>query len=209
MGKDLVALANKLAEPLAASLGLDIWGVELVGGGRPVLRLFVERKAPEGACPSSVSEECPPDTVPAGVSVDECAELSRLLGLSLEVEDSFDSAWVLEVSSPGLERVFFRLEQLEPFIGKELDVTLDGPHPSWPAADGVPGRRKFRGTLLGIGDDSFTLGIPAENRLPDEPETVVILWADVRRAHLVHVFPEPGLPGKGGKATKKGPQRRR
>ena len=203
MGKDYVSVARSLAEPLAESLGLTLWGIELVGGGRPTLRLFVEKNTPP---PVGIDGSESEKTAPDGVSVEQCAELSRLLGLSLDVEDSFDCAWVLEVSSPGLERVFFAPHQLRGYEGREIDVTLSVPHVTWPVAEGLPGRKKFRGTLMRVEDSGFVLGIPEASRLPDDPETVTIDWHDVRRAHLVHVFPERTLPGKGGKAAKRTPK---
>ena len=209
MTTDRITCITELAAPLAASLGLEIWGVETAGAARPVVRLFVEKAsspAPEGvsaAVPvvSGVSETA------EGVSIDQCAELSRLLGLALDVEDPFSAAWTLEISSPGLERTFFRLDQMRAYVGKEVDVNLLDVHPTWPVAENVPGRKKFRGTLLKVGDVSFDLAVPVESRRPEDPEQVTIRWDTVRRAHLVHLFPEPGLPGKGGRTAKKAPKR--
>ena len=209
MTTDRITCITELATPLAASLGLEIWGVETVGATRPVVRLFVE-KLPA----STVEEESTAETVAAsisetaeGVSIDQCAELSRLLGLALDVEDPFTAAWTLEISSPGLERTFFRLDQMRAYVGKEVDVNLLEAHPTWPVTEGVPGRKKFRGTLLGVKDTSFLLAVPAESRRPEDPEQVEICWDTVRRAHLVHTFPEPGLPGKGSRTAKKAPKR--
>lgn len=208
MTTDRISFITDLAAPLAASLGLEIWGVETAGASRPVVRLFVEKAsaAPEDgsvAEPSAagVSE------VSGGVSIEQCAELSRLLGLALDVEDPFSAAWTLEISSPGLERTFFRLDQMRAYVGKEVDVSLAEAHPTWPVAENVPGRKKFRGTLLDVRDVSFVLAVPAESRRPEDPEQVEIRWDTVRRVHLVHIFPEPGLPGKGGRTAKKAPKR--
>ena len=110
-----------LATPLAASLGLELWGVELAFGGRSLVRIFVESDN--------------------GVSIDQCAELSRLLGLSLDVEDLMPGAYVLEVSSPGMERTFFTEQQLARAVGQRVEITLHTPKPAW------PGRKKFRGLL--------------------------------------------------------------
>ncbi len=201
---DRIALITQLAEPLAASLGLALWGVECVGAGRPVLRIFVERATRKESASADGSQEG--DARDAGVNIDDCAELSRLLGASLDVENPFSAAWTLEVSTPGLERTFFYLEQLEGYAGRELDVVLSEAHPTWPVAEGMPGRKKFRGHLEHVGNDGFTLAVPVEIRTPDAPERVEIAWKTVRRVRLVHDFPEPGLPGKGGRAAKKAPK---
>lgn len=202
MSIDRTAIIRDLAEPLAASLGLELWGIDLSGSSRPLLRLFVEKlpDAESAATIPSVAEAPVTDqddeAAEGGVNIDQCAELSRLLGLTLDVEGPFAAAWTLEVSSPGLERVFFRLDQMRPYVGRIVDTTLVDGHPTWPVAEGIPGRKKFRGTLEAVTETAFTLRIPAESRKQDDPELVEILWPTVRRANLVHVFPEPGLPGK-------------
>ncbi|HIU17280.1 MAG TPA: ribosome assembly cofactor RimP [Candidatus Avidesulfovibrio excrementigallinarum] len=209
MTTDRITCITNIAAPLAASLGLEIWGAETAGAARPVVRLFVEKAsspASEGA-PAAEPVQAGVSETADGVSIDQCAELSRLLGLALDVEDPFTAAWTLEISSPGLERTFFRLEQMRAYVGKEVDVTLQEAHPTWPVAENVPGRKKFRGTLREVGDASFVLAVPAESRRPEDPEQVEIRWDTVRRVHLVHIFPEPGLPGKGGRTAKKAPKR--
>lgn len=76
-----------------------------------------------------------------------------MVGLALDVEDVFPDAWTLEVSSPGMDRPFFKASQLLPYVGRELDVTLWNPHPAY-----AP-RKKFRGTLVRAGGDDFTLHV--------------------------------------------------
>ena len=91
----------RLAEPVVRSLGLVIWGVEVVQAGRMVVRLFVD--VPPGA-PESLQaadrEENEASAAPSSASIDQCEEISRHLGLALEVEDAVPSAYVLEVSTP-------------------------------------------------------------------------------------------------------------
>lgn len=241
---DRTAIIRNLAEPLAASLGIELWGIEVSGASRPVLRLYVEKlkdadtpeteESPvkavakknkvvsknenasqydvafedEGVLDEderALEEELELNDEGTGVSIEQCAKLSRMLGLTLDVEGPFAAAWTLEVSSPGLERVFFKLSQMPPYIGREMELTLLDGHPTWPVAEGIPGRRKFRGTLEAVSETAFTLRIPAESRKQDDPEHVEILWPSVRRVNLVHIFPEPGLPGK-SKADKVEPK---
>ena len=198
MNTDRIAFITQLAEPLAASLGLVLWGVECVGAKRTVLRVFVEKAAGSAAAgegDASVRE--------SGVSVEECAELSRLLGASLDVEDPFAAAWTLEISSPGFERTFFQLAQLRGYEGKTLDVVLSCEHPSWPVTEGIPGRKHFRGVLRRVDEGAFVLGVAADTRAQGDPEEVVIPWELVRRVRLIYEFSEPGLPGKGGGSARK------
>ena len=165
----------ELASPLAASLGLDIWGVEAAFGKRGIVRVFVEGEN--------------------GVNIDACAELSRLLGLSLDVEDIFPGAYVLEVSSPGLERVFFSPEQLAGYVGKTVEATLHAPPPD------APGRKKLLGTLTESEKGTFAillLDAPKEST-PEATAPIRFTWDDVKKAKLVHFLPETENASKGKK----------
>lgn len=173
----------ELARPLADALGLDIWGMELLQGPRLVVRLYVDTQVPpESVQPSETGPDAAFEGVEAGVSVDQCALLSRRLGLALEVEDSISTAYILEVSSPGLERVFFRLEQMAAYVGRRVAATLSSP------LDDTTPRRNYTGEILGVEESSFTLRIDADG--PEAGETVAIPWERVKRARLVHIYPD-------------------
>lgn len=195
MSVDRIERLTQVARPLAASLGLVLWGVEIVGASRPVARIYVD--ADPDVVPAVVAEQDVEDEgfePTTGVTVDQCAHLSRLLGLSLDVEESFASNWVLEVSSPGLERPFFTIDQLRGHEGRTLDVIMTEAHEDW------NGRKKFCGRLDAVSDEAFTM-TPAA-RTVDDPEDVCIPWHLVRKAHLVHEFGEPA-----GKAERSGPKK--
>ena len=192
---DATALNDRicnLATPLAADLGLAVWGLELLRGPRLVIRLYVDTP-PEG-----VSSE--------GVSIDQCARLSRSLGLALEVEDIIPSAYVLEISSPGLERPFFRLMQLAPYIGHSIAFSLAAPIPA------CPGRKHFVGALKHVADTFFTVTVDdAPPFSKNAPGHVDISWNLVKNARLIHVFPDElkAKPKAGaGKAAKDASRRR-
>lgn len=184
---------REAAAPVVASLGLEIWGVELVPGGRTTLRLYVDAPA---AAQAGKGEGI--DGVLEGVSVDQCAEISRMLGLALEVEEVFAEAWVLEVSSPGFDRVFFEPAQLTAYLERDLDVTLLDPYPD------IPGRRKFKGPLKEVNGEKFTMEIllPPTPGAKPEPANVVLDWGMVKKARLVPVFPDTSKP-KPGRVPKK------
>ncbi len=198
---DRIESVARLSAPLAASLGLELWGVEILGASRPLVRVYVDApNLPEQRDESAENgrEDAGPET--PGVTIEQCAELSRLLGLSLDVEDMFASGWTLEVSSPGLERPFFRLEQLRAYLGREVEVVLSAPLAAW------PGRKKFHGVLSRTTDNAFTLDLPlapVARRAADEPASADIPWSAVRKAVLVHIFPEPGAK-KGGNTKRHG-----
>lgn len=196
-----------IATPLADALGIALWGIEILDGGRMVLRVYVDAKpgmpAPEAAAPAddatNVAEGATPDgeatedITPERVTIDQCARLSRQLGLALDVEDVVRDAYVLEVSSPGLERPFFEIAQMVPYVGRTIELTLAVPHPEW------PGRRKFRGDIMRVEGDTLTF-LPDTAPRPDEdPAPISVAWDDVKKAHLIHVFPDTTRPQPGGK----------
>jgi len=117
---------QQLLEPTVEALGFELWGVEYVSQGRhSVLRLFID------------SEN--------GIGVEDCAAVSEQVSGVLDVEDPISGEYTLEVSSPGMDRLLFKLEQYRAYIGEELDLRLRSP---------FEGRRKFRGILKGIeGED--------------------------------------------------------
>ncbi|MBR3881180.1 MAG: hypothetical protein IKJ34_06285 [Mailhella sp.] len=201
MGKGLspdqiLRRVREAAEPVAASFGLAIWGIELVSGGRPTCRIYVD--AAVDALVAGAEDSNGEDGVLEGVSIDQCADISRLVGLALEVDEVFADAWVLEVSSPGFERVFFEPEQLKPYIGRDVDVALLDPHPE------VAGRRKFKGPLKAVDGKVFTVEVllsQAEGEKP-APTDVAIRWDMVKKARLIHIFPDTSKPGAGKNAKK-------
>ncbi|MFR0874479.1 MAG: ribosome maturation factor RimP [Bilophila wadsworthia] len=117
---DRIEFITELVTPLAASLGLAVWGVELGGAARPIARIYVD--VLPGAEPAPSEKASDDDLLPQGVTIDQCAELSRLAGLALDVEDPFATNWTLEISSPGLQRPFFKIDQLRNYVGRELEV---------------------------------------------------------------------------------------
>ena len=218
--RELAQTITDIASPLAASLGLAIWGVEVVPAGRIVIRVYAESLEASQTCQSilepldEVSQSpCPADAEAGteassatveevgdnaenevhqgGISVDQCAELSRLLGLTLEVENCEDNAYVLEVSSPGLNRLFFHPEQLERAIDAKVEATLVKPVAEF------PGRRKFIGVVTGVAGNHCTLAIT-------EPEDtqVTLNWPDIKKIRQIYVAPEKKLPGKSPQNTR-------
>ena len=199
MGKGLspeqvVRRVREAAEPVIASFGLSRWGIEVVAGGRTVVRVYVDAPAGTEVADAGNGE----DGMLEGVSVDQCADISRMVGLALDVDEVFADAWVLEVSSPGMDRIFFEPEQLVPYIGHEVDVTLTDPHPD------IAGRRKFRGPLVSVAGNVCVVEVllaPASGDKP-VPSHVSIRWDQVRKARLVPVFPDTSKPGAGKNAKK-------
>ena len=134
---DLIArtpIDRRLAEiigPAIDSMGFELVRVRLMGGKTRVLQVMADR--PGG-----------------GIVVDECARISTTLSALLDVEDPIEDAYVLEVSSPGIDRPLTRLKDFELWTGYEARVET---------AEMIDGRRRFRGVLAGVEDDEILIEI--------------------------------------------------
>ena len=154
------SLEQALAERTEA-LGFELVELERAGArSRPVLRIRVDR----------------PDSEPGqGVTVEDCARISRALEEYLDGLTTIQPNYVLEVSSPGVERPLVRRRDFERFAGREVAVKGYGP---------LAGRaRRLEGELLGITEDAEA-GQMIRLRLEDGEEVVVPRDA-VARVHLL------------------------
>lgn len=142
-------IEHLVKSPLHAE-GFDIVRVILSGDRRPKLQIMVERL--DGRA----------------VNVDDCAQASRLVSAVLDVEDPLAGPYVLEVSSPGIDRPLTRLGDFERFAGFEARVELRVP---------LAGRRRFRGRLRGVDQDRI--------RLETESEEIELSFDDIQKAKLM------------------------
>lgn len=130
---------ESLLAPAVEVLGFELWGLELLTRGKhSVLRLYIESEA--------------------GVWVDDCARVSQQVDALLAVEEPIGDDYVLEVSSPGVDRRLFRLDQYPAYVGEEMEIRLRTP---------FEGRRRFKGVLRGVeGEDLVLLVDEHEYWLP-------------------------------------------
>lgn len=143
---------RRLATPAIEVLGFEFWGMEYqVGKRHALLRIFIDG--------------------PEGVTVDDCALVSRQLSALLDVEDPIAGEYTLEVSSPGLDRPLYTLDQYRRYIGETVKLRLRSPY---------EGRRNFRGVLHGIEDDDIVLAVE------DHEYLLPLDW--VEKANLVPRF---------------------
>lgn len=117
------ARIEELIAPSLEHAGFRVVRVRLTGGGRRILQVMAEPR--DGSA----------------MTVDHCAELSRTVSTILDIEDPLPGPYMLEVSSPGLDRPLVRREDFEQFSG--LDVRLE-------TRQANAGRRRYRGRLLGL-----------------------------------------------------------
>ena len=134
-----------LIQPSIEGMGFRLVRVRLMGGRRPTLQIMAEK--PDGT-----------------MEVDDCAEVSRMISALLDVEDPIDREYLLEVSSPGIDRPLTRLEDFARYAGFEAKLET---------RDLIDGRKRFRGVLAGIAEQNVKIhadidGETAEIALPFE-----------------------------------------
>ena len=151
---------EKLLVPPLAGMGYRLVRARLTGSGHKTLQVLVEREAAAAAG----------DPGDGGITVGDCADISRAVSTVLDVHDPVRGGYDLEVSSPGMDRPLVTNGDFERFAGFEAKLET---------RDLIDGRRRFRGTLKGIagGDVEIDLGRDAG--------TVLLPLASVVTAHLV------------------------
>ncbi|MFZ7203378.1 ribosome maturation factor RimP [Avibacterium avium] len=151
----MATLEDKLSDLLKGSiedLGCELWGIECQRAGRFLtVRIYIDKEG--------------------GVSVDDCADVSRQVSAILDVEDPIADKYNLEVSSPGVDRPLFTLEQYQRYIGEEIVVHLRIP---------VLERRKWQGKLEKIENDMITLLVDGQPQ--------VLVFGNIQKANVVAKF---------------------
>ena len=122
---------DEIVKNTVEGLGFELWGYEY----RPhsesaLLRIFIEKES--------------------GIAVEDCAQVSRQIGAVLDVENIIPVAYILEVSSPGMDRVLFTAEQYQNYIGDSLKVRTRTP---------IEERRNFKGSLEKVSESDITIKV--------------------------------------------------
>ena len=148
-GNPIVGRVWQVAEPLCQSEGVELVHVEYQRepGGR-TLRVYLDK--------------------PGGITLDDCARISRQLGDLLDVALDVEEPYHMEVSSPGISRPLGRLSDFERFRGHRVKIKI---------ARALNGQKNFTGTLEGI-DGTMV-------RLKINDQTRNIVFADIVKAHLL------------------------
>jgi ribosome maturation factor RimP len=155
-----------IVERVAASRGLEVVDVEFRGGGKSrMLRVFIDK--------------------PGGVTHEDCSNVSHEVGTILDVEDAVPGgSYLLEVSSPGLDRKLVRPADYQRFTGSLVKVMTREP---------VEGSRHFQGRLEGFQQDLLTLDLGVSRKTskrgsrsePPASHRVDIELRNVERANLI------------------------
>ena len=166
-----------IAERVAGSSGLEVVDVEVAGAGKHrTLRVFIDRPFKDrlGAAPAADR--------PDGVTHEDCAKFSREFGTIVDVEDAFPGgSYVLEVSSPGLDRKLTKAADFERFRGQRVKLMTREP---------VDNNRHFEGKLESFENGKLLLDLSAARKKkmrPKEGESsrVEIELRNVEKANLV------------------------
>jgi ribosome maturation factor RimP len=148
--KEVQRRVEEIADSLLRDEGLELVDLEYRREGRRwVLRLFIDKEG--------------------GVTVEDCATVSRELGDILDAKDAVPEAYVLEVSSPGLNRRVRKRKDFSRFAGRKVEVRLTAPQ---------QGRRKIVGRILGVEGEAVVVAAPEA--------TYSIALEDIARAILVY-----------------------
>lgn len=140
---------NEILAPTVVGMDYEFVGLEYLSGANPaVLRIYIDH--------------------PDGITVDDCALVSRQLSAVLDVEDPIAGEYNLEVSSPGLNRPLFTKDHYVAVLGERVKLKTRYP---------VNGRRKYTGQVRQVTENSIELEI--DNKIE------VISIADIEKANLI------------------------
>jgi len=143
---------DELIAPAVEAVGFEYVGAEqLQQGSGKVLRIYVDG--------------------PKGVTADDCASISHQVSAVLDVEEPFKGKYRLEVSSPGLDRPIFTLEQYKRFIGRSIKLKLKVP---------LEQRRNFSGALLAVDGQNVCLSA--------EGQELTFDFEDIEKASLIFEY---------------------
>jgi ribosome maturation factor RimP len=146
--RDLIETIKNLLDPLLEEKGLELVDIEYAGGGRgSVLRIFIDKEN--------------------GITVEDCANISREFGLLLDVHDVIPYSYTLEVSSPGLNRALKKSKDFIRFKGKKVKIKTK---------ENLYQRRVFIGQLIDFHDDIASIRV--------EGQTYHIPFYDIEKANL-------------------------
>jgi ribosome maturation factor RimP len=121
---------RQLLQPVVEALGCELWGVDLQTGAKTkLLRIYIDKDNDL-------------------VGIEDCERVSRQASSILDVEDAINGEYILEVSSPGMDRPLYEIGQYEKYVGEDISLKLRFPY---------EGRRNFKGRLTGVDGDEIIL----------------------------------------------------
>ena len=159
---ELIETITKTIEPALTDMGYELVRVVINGAEMKTVQIMAERVDRKD------------------MTVDDCEEISHTASALLDVADPFNGRWVLEVSSPGIDRPLVQLADYDRFKGEEAKVELN---------TDIDGRKRFKGILKGIQGTKISMDF--------EGNDISFDFADVAKAKLT--FKDETLDNKKGK----------
>jgi ribosome maturation factor RimP len=142
-----------LIEPVLVRLGYELVELEYAAGrSQAVVRIFIDRPAAQEG---------------QGIAVEDCERVSREVAALLDVDDPIPTAYTLEVSSPGFDRVLRTAAHFERFVGSRVFVELKAPR---------AGRRRYTGMLQAVNAAGIELEV--------DKQKVEIPFEEIGKARL-------------------------
>ncbi|MGH7180670.1 MAG: ribosome maturation factor RimP [Nitrospiraceae bacterium] len=127
--RPVVDRINEVVSPILWALGLELIDIVCVGqGARSIIRVYIDKSG--------------------GVTVEDCGRAHLAIGPALDVADPFPHAYTLEVSSPGLDRAFRRIQDYRRALGKQVSVKLRQP---------IDGQWRVVGELTEVNEQGVTV----------------------------------------------------
>jgi ribosome maturation factor RimP len=144
---------RQLIQPVVEGLGYEFVGAEFLPQGKhSLLRVYIDKEE-------------------TGISVDDCERVSRQISSVFDVEDPIAGQYALEISSPGVDRPLFKVEDFARFVGEQVSLKL---------SVAQKGRKNFKGFVRGLENDVITLEVDGEMHQ--------IIFDDIDQARLVPTF---------------------
>jgi ribosome maturation factor RimP len=179
-----------LIEPLLAEMGYELVELEYVPGrSNGLLRIYIDRLNPAAAQPAEQEDVTvaldSEDRIAAGdesglsesgIGIDDCERVSREVSALLDVEDPIPTAYTLEVSSPGSDRVLRTRSHFDRFAGSRVHVELKAPR---------DGRKRYTGMLRSVSDAGIELEV--------DRQPVAVPFDEIEKARLA---PEVRVPSR-------------
>jgi ribosome maturation factor RimP len=154
--RPVVDRVHEIVSPILWTMGLELVDVECVGqGSRTVVRVYIDK--------------------PGGVTVSDCERAHVALSPALDVNDPFPHPYTLEVSSPGLDRPFKRLQDYRRAVGTQVSVKLKQP---------IAGQWRIVGVLAEVNAQAMTLMISE----PPPPRSINLDFGGIAEARRVVTF---------------------
>ena len=160
-----------LIAPAVEACEVELWGLEfLPQGKRSLVRIYIDKTVDEQAEP--IINEDGEVEQGRGIGVQDCVRVTQQVGALLDVHDPISGEYALEVSSPGWDRPFFKLEQMADYIGQQVALRL---------ISAVDNRRKFQAKLVAVDLENELIQVEVEKQ-----QVLEIDSHNIDKANLVY-----------------------